>query len=99
MIKIMKDGKILLAEVRLVDGKLDVKEMRKDMPVTGIIEHLDELKTLMLTDEEIYRMMPHRLTSRIAAVPVGSDAKELMDPSFYDAVVKRAHEKMMGRSK
>ena len=97
MIKIMRDGKTVLAEVRLVDGKLDVKKIDKDYPIEDTIEFLDDLHGYKLTDEEVYRMMPHRLNSRVSAEPEGDDAEKLMDPSFYDEVTKRLGDKMMGR--
>ena len=84
MLVLTSDGEHV-GTVALVDGKLVVKS--KNPLAEKIIRTMKNFNGYPLSDEEAYKMMPHRLTGRVAASfgegeePISRDAYNAMTDS------------------
>ena len=83
MLKITSDGDHI-ASVSLVNDKLEVK----DATPMGekVVSSMRNMDGYPLTDEEAYKMMPHRLTGRVAASFDKADAS-LADPAEFERIM------------
>ena len=84
MITITSDGKTI-GQISLQNGKLVTVGKLDD-----IMKTMRQFRNLKLTDEEIYRMIPFRLTGRTNAGVSGDDKDLLLDRSVYDAKIAEA---------
>src|SRR4029079_3256313 len=83
MLKITSDGEHI-ASVSLINGKLEGK--RATPLGEQVISAMRNMDGFPLTDEETYKMMPHRLSGRVSAAFDKADAA-LADPAEYNRIV------------
>ena len=82
-INLYSDGKPI-GTVNLVNGKLQSKGK-----VADLLDHARNYGPFTLTDEQLYRTLPHRFAGHIQA-RVTKDESGLLDPGFMDSLKAQA---------